>query len=572
MRKLEEQTKKTVEKTTKASKTKKTQTTLEHLERIVELVVDSKLDEDFYKKAKTSIDQVSRKLNLSSNQVILFALFIEKSDDYRTHIGELAHLIGCRLVRLLSMMTDVDELEKRRLVRCRRSDDKPSYRVPQKVIQALKQDRAYEPENTKGLDTPALFQHLASLFKERENNEISHLDLFSELKSLLDDNPNLAFVKQVQEYNSRILFNDEEWILFLFFCHSFINEDDDCLGFHNINEIIKREEERIFKRIKTSFKKGTHEFLEYKLIENVNDKGFVDKEYYKLTDQAKESLFVDLDIDLQQAVPEKDLLLYDSIKPKDLFYNRREQAQIEQLAALLNKEHFRSVQARLEENGMRKGFACLFYGAPGTGKTETVYQLARSTGRDIMMVDISETKSMWYGESEKRIKKIFEKYRSLLKTTETAPILLFNEADAVIGKRKETGRNGSIDQTENTIQNILLQEMEDLEGIMIATTNLTQNLDQAFERRFLYKIEFEKPCLEAKEKIWQTMLPSLSEQDRMSLAQNYNFSGGQIENIVRKYTIDSILNNTTPSHQALDNYCRSEFLYKEQERRRIGFF
>ena len=131
--------------------------------------------------------------------------------------------------------------------------------------------------------------------------------------------------------------------------------------------------------------------------------------------------------------------------------------------------------------------------------------------------------------------------------------------------------NESVDQTENAIQNILLQEMENLEGIMIATTNLTQNLDKAFERRFLYKIEFEKPCVEAKEKIWQTMLPTLSEQERLELANNYNFSGGQIENIVRKYTVDSILSEVTPTLETLHSYCQSESLYKNEERKRIGF-
>ena len=263
-------------------------------------------------------------------------------------------------------------------------------------------------------------------------------------------------------------------------------------------------------------------------------------------------------------------MLYGGISSKELFYNKREQSQITQLTSLLHKDNFQSIQEKLEKGGMRKGFACLFYGAPGTGKTETVYQIARSTGRDIMMVDISETKSMWYGESEKRIKGIFDKYKSFLKTCEVAPILLFNEADAVISKRKDAGQ-GSIDQTENAIQNILLQEMENLEGIMIATTNLTQNLDKAFERRFLYKIEFEKPCVEAKEKIWQTMLPTLSEQERLELANNYNFSGGQIENIVRKYTVDSILSEVTPTLETLHSYCQSEFLYKNEERKRIGF-
>jgi SpoVK/Ycf46/Vps4 family AAA+-type ATPase len=236
----------------------------------------------------------------------------------------------------------------------------------------------------------------------------------------------------------------------------------------------------------------------------------------------------------------------------------------------LSKENFSSVQEKLVKGGLRKGFACLFYGAPGTGKTETVYQIARTTGRDLMMVDISETKSCWFGESEKIIKGIFDNYRNHLKTCDVAPILLFNEADAVIGKRKEAGRS-AVDQTENAIQNIILQEMENLEGIMIATTNLTQNLDKAFERRFLYKIEFSKPNVEAKEKIWKTMLPKLKKSERMELADAYSFSGGQIENIVRKYTVDCILNGAEPSLDTVHKYCQTEFLYKNEEKRKIGF-
>ncbi|MFR5937076.1 MAG: AAA family ATPase [Alistipes shahii] len=84
-----------------------------------------------------------------------------------------------------------------------------------------------------------------------------------------------------------------------------------------------------------------------------------------------------------------------------------------------------------------KGFACLFYGAPGTGKTETVYQLARRTGRNLMVVDVAQIKSCWVGESEKNIRKAFERYRAYVKEAERAPILLFNEADAVLGIRQE---------------------------------------------------------------------------------------------------------------------------------------
>jgi SpoVK/Ycf46/Vps4 family AAA+-type ATPase len=97
-------------------------------------------------------------------------------------------------------------------------------------------------------------------------------------------------------------------------------------------------------------------------------------------------------------------------------------------------------------------FTCLFSGAPGTGKTETAYQIARLTKCNIMAVDISATKSCWYGESEKNIKEIFDNYRHAVENSKTAPILLFNEADALIGKRRiNNGNNGSIDQTENTI-------------------------------------------------------------------------------------------------------------------------
>lgn len=125
---------------------------------------------------------------------------------------------------------------------------------------------------------------------------------------------------------------------------------------------------------------------------------------------------------------------------------------------------------------------------------------------------------------------------------------------------------------ENAIQNIILQEMEQLEGIMIATTNLTKNLDKAFERRFIYKIEFERPTIEARTAIWQSMIPNLDERVALSLAAQYDFSGGQIENIARKRTVSLILSGAEPSAEQLNDFCRAEILsHKPTEHRRIGF-
>ncbi len=137
---------------------------------------------------------------------------------------------------------------------------------------------------------------------------------------------------------------------------------------------------------------------------------------------------------------------------------------------------------------------------------------------------------------------------------------------------RKGGAQNAVDKMENTMQNIFLQEMGNLDGIMIATTNLTENLDPAFERRFLYKILFEKPDAAVCQKIWQQMIPELRTDDAAVLAGSFDFSGGQIENIARKHSINSILyGEGTEVLPVLENYCRSEQLSNTVTRKRIGF-
>jgi SpoVK/Ycf46/Vps4 family AAA+-type ATPase len=142
------------------------------------------------------------------------------------------------------------------------------------------------------------------------------------------------------------------------------------------------------------------------------------------------------------------------------------------------------------------------------------------------------------------------------------------EADGIIAKRS-TNAIHAIDQMENTLQNIILEEMETLDGIMMATTNLTQNMDSAFERRFLYKINFHKPDCTTRLLIWQSMMPDLPESDVAILAERYDFSGGQMENITRKATVEHILTGQTPSLETLIGLCEEENIV--ENRPRIGF-
>ena len=186
-----------------------------------------------------------------------------------------------------------------------------------------------------------------------------------------------------------------------------------------------------------------------------------------------------------------------------------------------------------------------------------------------MLIDIAGMRDKWV-ESEKNIKGVFERYRDICKNTHLKPILFFNEADALFGKRMESAES-TVDKMNNAMQNIILQEIENLDDILIATTNLTGTLDQAFERRFLFKVEFRKPSVAVKAKIWKSMFKgALSDPDILNLISEYDFSGGEIENIARKRSIDYILEGEDIRIDKLRQYCNEERLAGSQ-RKSIGF-
>ena len=287
-------------------------------------------------------------------------------------------------------------------------------------------------------------------------------------------------------------------------------------------------------------------------MENYTVNGMVEPDKFCLTDKIMETSLVELKehIDTKEEIISSLLLMPDAIAEKRMFYNERETEEIERLTKLLSVDRFKDVQLRLKEANMRTGFTCLFYGSPGTGKTETVLQLR-------------------VGESEKKIQELFCKYEAMVKKYDICPILLFNEADAIINKRS-SNTNAAADKMENACQNIILQAMENLSGIMIATTNLTSNMDSAFERRFLYKICFDKPTVDTRKHIWNVMLPSLSSEEARSLAESYDFSGGQIENIARKQIVDSILYGHYQDISSVRSYCDNEII-RNSRTNKIGF-
>jgi SpoVK/Ycf46/Vps4 family AAA+-type ATPase len=348
-----------------------------------------------------------------------------------------------------------------------------------------------------------------------------------------------------------------------------VNNDDEYIGEGDFDSFFDNEAVSLDDDIFFLFRNQKHSLMKLGFVENCNSGGFIDSDYFKLTDKAKDEFLAEINLKEMPLKYGADYISTGDIQAKKLFYNEKTAKRIGELSLLLKEENFAPVRERLGGNGMRRGFVCLFYGPPGTGKTETVYQICRETGRDIMTVDISQTKSCWVGESEKLIKQVFDRYRGAVKSSALAPVLLFNEADAVIGKRLEVSR--SVDNMYNAIQNIILQEMENLDGILIATTNLTGNMDNAFERRFLYKVEFEKPALDVRTSIWQSVIPELSGEEAKTLADKFDFAGGQIENVARKRLAASIISGVKPSLDTLTAYCRDEALGGQDLGNRIGF-
>ena len=547
---------------TTISKKNKEMTLLQAIERVVELAEDSKMSKEFMKKAKVEIQLLAKSYGITERQAVLFCVCMEKGPN-RVDYNDLASYLDLNKIGILSYANDIDALVRRRLLKYRDVKDEDDFDIPTVVIRCLKHNEVYQLPKRTGLDCAGMFELLNLWFEDLNDDAISPRELREELQVLFDENPQVGFSQKMKGLH---LDSDDQLLLTLF-CHLLINEDDDDIRFGQIDDVFDNQSD--FNNAKGQLRAGEHILQRRKLIEHRCEDGLADVTKYKLTENAKQVLLSEMKIN---ATAEKlaDMLETNQLTEKQLFFPKDIQRQVEELGGFLQPENYQKIQERMKEKGFRNGFACLFYGSPGTGKTETVYQLARKTGRNIMVVDVPQLKSMWVGQSEKNVKALFDRYREQVKRAKLTPILLFNEADAIIGKRKN-GAENAVDKMENSLQNIILQEMEQLDGIMIATTNLQQNMDKAFERRFLYKIKFDKPTEEARAQIWHSMIPELSELDVHTLASKYDFSGGQIENIARHYAIDTILHGQGEDVlPMLIRHCDNERL-DEKSSRKIGF-
>ncbi len=241
---------------------------------------------------------------------------------------------------------------------------------------------------------------------------------------------------------------------------------------------------------------------------------------------------------LDKLVDEQEI--FELIKPTTNLSDVVLHPKTEEILQTIIKQLDKSVFAKLKAWGIRDkrkdiDAKIIFYGVAGTGKTMTAISLAKTLKRPLLSFDCSKILSMYIGESEKNVRKIFDDFKRLSREAKVEPILLLNEADQFLSSRTE-GVGSSADKMHNQMQNIFLEQIEKFNGILIATTNLLDNIDKAFSRRFNYKIEFLKPKLEERVRLWQIMLPENADYEEnftIDELAKYELTGGQINLIIK---------------------------------------
>lgn len=503
--------------------------------------------------------------NISQIQVWILCLvcerYFEREDS--SSLQNISGKLGVPVMSIIRWKKEIEFLvEHGFLEHCGRND---AVQPLNDFSESIYNNTEYIPQAKKEVDDIEFISYMADRYESRRGEDMSARSIQRELRLYEKAHSHLEVVKRVSD--------ELENPNYRFFVYDVAN--DVLKGVvSNLNATISDlydGGERY--SVATKMMEENHELFQKGLIEFAK-KGNLSEATITLSDKGRKLVLGEKAFLFEDSINDKNLIKTDSIKEKKLFYSPENQKEIDRLKAALQEEKLKGIQQRLKDDGLPVGVAVLLYGAPGTGKTESVMQIAKETGRSIVHVDISEAKSAWFGESEKRIKKIFTSYKNACeiaeKKGELMPILLFNEADALISKRK-SDTSGNCAQTENAIQNIILEELESLKGIFIATTNLASNMDSAFERRFLFKIKFENPSTEAKTSIWMNKLSWLDKESATEFAKEYDFSGGQIDNIVRKIAMNEVITGERPAITDIHDMCKYEKIDNPDGARRMGF-
>jgi hypothetical protein len=524
---------------------------------------------DLLNELKNDVDGVSQFLELDSKiSILLSVLICEQLMGEIVSVKKMMKHMGFASIDIIKSNESIKMLKKRGWLsvskRRMHSFKLDEYEVSKHLLDAI----TYNDKNKLDKKEP---ENLAmALFHMRQfiTNALGDYELDELTDSIcieMERHTNFNFIRVI--YESKLLIDLEKVILI--WMASEVMRGREEFDFNNIIEIFTQDPSYTF-WFKSRISSGKSQLVTNGYIE------FKRPNFIDFTAVAIGIKINDLLDELRQDTDhkKKSVRYTTLIEPKDLneqklFFNKNDENNFQKVDQLLDDEKYKALMNQFQDKGMKQCLTMLFHGLPGTGKTELVKQMALKHRRNIYQVDLSGIKDMWVGESEKNLKRVFKEYNDSLKYSSKTPILLFNEADALLGIRVNVRH--STDQMHNSLQNILLQELEDMNGIFIATTNLINNIDGAFDRRLLFKQKFELPNTETRTKILELQFPEMNKELLNKLSQDYDLSGGQIQNIKRKLMADQILfGDSFITDQLLLEYIENEIRFRTNKNK-IGY-
>lgn len=525
----------------------------------------SELSDDALANVTNQCKILANYLNVNEQQAMLFSvIFVLFSKLPSVNIRELYSFFSVDFIEGIRFKFDIEVLIAKEIIQSEEYYSKQKRKrnllntgliIPDSIINSIYTNCKLQQKQIEKLDIYEFCETVTNYINDRYEDKFDTNDLFIHVKELEDANSEIEGVECLLKMRLLI----EERILLYVLIYDMTTTARYTIIERVLKEIYDNARLRMNKFRELIFKQNVLFDLGYV---NLHEAKFSNDALLELTQQGIEFLLGDDAILYQVKSKNKDILSYQDIIQVELFFDGKLKQEIEFLSDSLKNENFVEIKMRLAQKNMVSGITTLLHGAPGTGKTELCYQLAKETGRDIFQVDLSQTKDLYFGESEKKVKQIFEKYNNLFLKSEIAPILMINECDGLFSRRIINTQR-STDQTLNTIQNILLEELERFQGILLATSNLAENLDSAFERRFLFKIQFEKPSTAVKIKIWKNKLNWIDDEFAAELAEKFDFTGGLIDNVVRKILMKDVLTGKLPTTDEIIDFCIAETILKK---------
>ena len=513
------------------------------------------------------VSELSNRLELDSTETVLFSCIIHSQmTQNKCETSRISEILNTPLEHLYTNQKKIRNLNFKNAVEISfGSQEIESYFVKRSVRNAFFLNNinpSIKKINYSFLEILEFVHDTFSQFK-MNSDDVEEFKFYREkLKYILKNNRNLPEVKMLNKTKLKL---SEQIILMIIVLNNSIKK-----GAVNVLSVFDSGSDNLDESFNlfSSFNNKeniliTENYIELSTDENSDPYDYViGSKGLKFINQSVKSVPSSLVLpksELLTAIfPEKTIytsLYFDDESEKD--YNR--------VSKLLDEDNFIKFAGK---NCITKGLNILFYGIPGSGKTESVMQLAKSSNRIILQANLSTIRDKWIGGSEKNAQKIFDDYEIISKACKLKPILLLNEADAILGSRQSVSQYA--DQSNNTVQNIFLECFENFTGILIATTNLQNNLDKAFDRRFLIKMNFQLPSKQKRLEICSNKVKNVPIEIQQIISE-FEFSGGQLDNISKKIKMYELIDGIKVNAEKVRSICSEEQVIKNDNARRIGF-